>query len=299
MTQTNNLFSKLTFSRDYQDWIYFTASLIIGLIIGVSPLILNLLLIQPLIVIFICIYGLFFTAFLGCLLGFFQALLHFNAKEIGKKLFGILFLSPTLILFVLLVTEGPNLIDALNLEHSLNNPDNYYNIVLLLSFFMLYILDSIKNAWTLVLKDVFRAVFKNKSNHFRTKTQHQKEKSFLVQLDKFLIIAFTGTPLSIAAFFLLEILRIYAPHLVDVTANILFKIGFLLIFILFLLPLHRKEDNLEEDKNTSFTEQKTSKKRQKNKRELLQKNGGKLKKSHPCQQINKKIHYNNTGKKTT
>ena len=271
MTQTNNLFSKLTFSRDYQDWIYFTASLIIGLIIGVSPLILSLLLIQPLIVIFICIYGLFFAGFLGCFLGFFQALLHFNAEELGKKIFGMLFLSPTLIPFVLLATEGPNLIDALNLERSLNNPDNYYSLILLFSFFILYILDSIKNAWILALKEFFWAVVTNKSNHRKTKDQHPKEKSFLsfflVQFDKFIITAFCGTPIIV----LFIIFNKLTPHLMDTIANILFKFGFLLIFILFLLPLHRKEDNPKEDKNTSFTEQKTSKKKKKNKRKLLQK----------------------------
>ncbi|MBR4931645.1 MAG: hypothetical protein IKZ02_01315 [Alphaproteobacteria bacterium] len=279
MTQTNNLFSNLTFSRDYQDWIYFTASLIIGLIIGVSPLILSLLLTQPLIVIFICIYGIFFSIFLACFLGFLKALLHFNAEEICKKLFGTIFFSPILIPFVFLAIESPNLIDALNLEHSLNNPDNYYSIVLLLSFFMLYILVSIKNAWILLLKDFFWVALTNKTNRHITKAQRQEKKSFLslffVQFKKFLIMAFCGIPIVI----LFIIFNWLTPHLMDTVANILFKFGVLLIFILFLLPLHHKENNPKEAK-TSLLKQKTSKKGEKKTKEnFFKKNGGKLKKT--------------------
>lgn len=264
MTKSTNTFLTVSFSHNIQDWIYFTVSIIIGLIIGISQIMLIVLLLQPFITIYLALFVLFNLSFLTLCKEFIINLLKFKLKNIFENSIAAIIVaymvSALSAPIVLLVNENLTLI-----EDFFANPKSYYNYIFLFIFFSLVLSDSTKNAWLYIIKPKLDSHATHKLSN-KTKESSLKTNFFAKQFHKSLYSLAFGLILIFPLLILLEILNKFSPNLANIIQPTISQICFFLLFILFLLPFQVIQKNPEDEK-THLTAENTIKTFSKNKEE--------------------------------
>ncbi|MBE6454907.1 MAG: hypothetical protein E7014_00425 [Alphaproteobacteria bacterium] len=246
---------KISFSHNIQDWIYFTVSIIIGLIIGVSQVMLIVLLLQLFITIYIALLCLFPLSFLVLCKEFIINLLKFKLENVLENSIAVIFVafmvSALYTPIVLLVNENLTLI-----EDFFANPKSYYNYIFLFIFFSLVLLDSTKNAWIFIIKP---ALVSNSTHQLPKKPANfqLKKEMFIKQSDKCFFSLFFGSFLIIPLGFFGIILNNFLPNLTNIIQPTISQICFFLLFIFFLLPFQVIRKN-PKNKKTVSSEQETT-----------------------------------------
>ena len=148
-----SLFQNSVFETSKTAWVYYGLSLILLLATQVNGFMFLLLLLQPLIVVCICIWLILACLSYFCLAEFFRNLFSLHLKPISTYLLGILFCVPFTFAPFLLLTDYIK-----PLIQTLSAPLDHLNNLFLLLFIVVYGCACVRMAYNTFI----RAVFQNK-----------------------------------------------------------------------------------------------------------------------------------------